>query len=505
MTSLGRLSIDACWMLTVSVLLVGACQKAPEPPAQPSVPTATSSPSADEVRAIAKDAYIFTYPLVMNYRTMYSQAIKDDAAFGKWLHLKMSTPADTDIVTPNNDTPYSYAWVDVRAEPWVLTMPKIEKERFYTSQWDDLWGYVIDNPGSVLDGNDGGNYLLASPSWQGDTAKGIKRVVRGESDILGTLTRTQAIGGEKDLLKVEQIQRSYKLQPLSEFLGKLAPAPAPAIDWPAWTEGDETTETYWKYVALMLPLVTKNPADRAMYDKLETLGLKTGELWVPSKLSPATRTALQHGIEDARAEMRKLSEGGVDGDKFFGTREKVGTNYMDRAMGVYMGIFGNVSKISVYLSTTTDANGQPFDGSRTSYTVTFPKGQLPPVDYFWSITMYKLPQRWLVENPIRRYSIGSSTPGMKTNSDGSLTIYVSAKSPGKDKESNWLPAHAGPFWTVLRAYGPGPSIRDGTYKKPDYVPTPVQLPGGAFTSPIAFVDVIQRWAKAPVRPDSGAH
>ncbi len=99
--------------------------------------------------SLARDAYVFTYPLVMNYRTMYMQAIKGDRAFGKWLHLGLSSPADTDIVTPNNDTPYSYAWVDLRAEPWVLTMPKIEKERFYTSQWDDLWGYVLDNPGSV--------------------------------------------------------------------------------------------------------------------------------------------------------------------------------------------------------------------------------------------------------------------------------------------------------------------------------------------------------------------
>ncbi len=102
-----------------------------------------------QATAIARDAYVFTYPLVMNYRTMYMQAIKGDGTFGKWLHLGLSTPADTDIVTPNNDTPYSYAWVDLRAEPWVLTMPKIEPKRFYTSQWDDYWGYVLDNPGSV--------------------------------------------------------------------------------------------------------------------------------------------------------------------------------------------------------------------------------------------------------------------------------------------------------------------------------------------------------------------
>ncbi len=122
--------------------------------------------TADEARSIAKEAYIFNYPLVMMYRTMYLQAIDPQSksysgGFGQWLHLGTSSPKDTDIVSPNNDTPYSYAWVDLRAEPWVLTMPKIEAKRFYTSQWDDLWGFVLDNPGSVEDGNDGVSVLLA--------------------------------------------------------------------------------------------------------------------------------------------------------------------------------------------------------------------------------------------------------------------------------------------------------------------------------------------------------
>ena len=162
---------------------------------------------------------MFNYPLVMNYRTMYTQAIKGDGGFGKWLHLGFFSPADTDIVTPNNDTPYSYAWVDLRAEPWVLTLPKIEPERFYTSQWDDLWGYVLDNPGSVLDGIDGFRSLLASPSWKGGLPSGIKRMIRGESGLLGTLTRTQVIGGEEDLTRVKEIQQSYKLHRLASSLG----------------------------------------------------------------------------------------------------------------------------------------------------------------------------------------------------------------------------------------------------------------------------------------------
>lgn len=146
----------------------------------------SDTPTPAQAKALARDAYVFAYPLVMNYRTMYRQAIKGDGSFGKWVHLGISSPADTDIVTPNNDTPYSWAWLDLRAEPWVLTMPKIEPERFYTSQWNDYWGYVLDNPGSVIDGNDGHSYLIASPQWKGMVPQGITRVVRGESDLLGT-------------------------------------------------------------------------------------------------------------------------------------------------------------------------------------------------------------------------------------------------------------------------------------------------------------------------------
>jgi hypothetical protein len=154
--------------------------------------------------------------------------------------------------------------VDLRTEPWVLTMPKIQKDRFYTSQWDDYWGYVLDNPGSVNDGNDGISVLLASPSWKGDLPKGVSRVIRGETDFLGTLTRTQIIGGAEDLQKVKKIQQSYKLEPLSSFAGTPAPQAAPAIAWPTWTEEDETKEAYWSYVSFLLPFVTPNADDRAM-------------------------------------------------------------------------------------------------------------------------------------------------------------------------------------------------------------------------------------------------
>ena len=428
--------------------------------------TANDKLTADQARAIAKEAYIFNYSLVMMYRTMYIQAIdsKSDSyrgGFGTWLHLGTSSPKDTDIVSPNNDSPYSYSWVDTRAEPWVLTMPKIEANRFYTSQWDDLWGFVLDNPGSVEDGNDGVSVLLASPTWKGKLPKGVKRVVQGDSVFLGTLTRTQLFE-PKDLPNVQKIQKEYKLQPLSAYLGQPAPKAAPAIDWKPWKEGVETTDEFWDYVNFLLPFTTPNPQDKPVLDKMLKIGLGDNA----QKPSAEIKAAMHQGMQDALAELKKGETNITDPSLFFKSREDLNKDYYNRALGVMVGIFGNVKKVSVYFATADDDKGELFDGSKHNYAITFTADQIPPAKNFWSFTMYKLPQRWLVDNPINRYSIGSATPGLKTADDGSITLYFQAKSPGKDKESNWLPAPEGPFWPILRTYGPGKAILDKSWKLP---------------------------------------
>jgi hypothetical protein len=178
------------------------------------------------------------------------------------------------------------------------------------------------------------------------------------------------------------------------------------------------------------------------------------------------QAAMQQGMQDALAELKKTSEGSVDPALFFRSRKDTNKDYFNRALGVNVGIFGNVKKVSVYFSVPKDGKGELFDGSKHNYAITFAADQIPPTKYFWSWTMYKMPQRWLVDNPINRYAIGSATPGLKKGKDGSITIYFQAKSPGKDKESNWLPAPEGPFWIVLRTYGPGKLIMDKSWKVP---------------------------------------
>jgi hypothetical protein len=171
------------------------------------------------------------------------------------------------------------------------------------------------------------------------------------------------------------------------------------------------------------------------------------------------------------AELKKGSTTFKDPSLFFRSRKDGGTDYYNRALGVFVGLFGNTKDVSVYFAIPKDSKGELLDASKNNYSITFTADQIPPAKNFWSVTMYKLPQRLLVDNTLNRYSIGSATPGFKTAKDGSITIYFQTKSPGKDKESNWLPTPDGPFWPVLRTYGPGKAIQDGTWKVPPVTPS----------------------------------
>lgn len=437
--------------------------------------SATSVINKELVQA-AEDAYIFSYPMVMMYRSMYLQALKPETGvgLGNWLHLGLSSPSDTTIVTPNYDTPYSYAWVDLRTEPYVLTMPKVEENRFYTSQWDDMFGYVLDNAGSVNDGNNGVNVLLAAPDYKGDLPQGITKIITGDSYILGSLTRTQLID-TKDLPNVKKVQQEYKLQPLSKFMGKEAPKAAPKIDWIKWEESAEQKESFWKFAGFISQFVVKHPEDKSQWDNLAKFGFEQGKDWDISKLDEIHKKALLDGQKKALTYLQQKITKNIDPKKFFNPREgmkHIGDEdqYEQRALGVMGGIFGNTKDISVYYSINKDINKNAPDASKSKYTLTFKKGELPNVKNFWSITMYRLPQRWLAPNEIERYSIGSSSPDMKTNADGSLTIYIQYDKPETNKIGNWLPSPNGQFWMVLRCYGPDKTIIEDTWPLPQLAP-----------------------------------
>lgn len=432
-----------------------------------------------EVRAIAKEAYIYGYPMVDSYRILYASAVdRNNPGFkAPWNELantpRVYTPEDRVVQTPNSDTPYSNASLDLRAEPMVLTVPAIEKRRYFSVQLIDLYTFNFAYIGSRTTGNDGGSFLVAGPGWKGAKPQGIKGVIRSETELVLAVYRTQLLNAA-DLDNVKKIQDRYKVQPLSQFLGKPAPPPAPTISFPKplTAEQEVNSPEFFSILNFVLQFCPANPSEKALFGRFAKLDIGAGKSFDVAKFSPEQRKALSEGMADAwRAfdELKKaeLDTGRVTSGDIFGTRAHLKNNYLYRMAAAKLGIYGNSKEEAMYPMYAIDAAGQPLDGSKHRYTVRFPKGQLPPVNAFWSLTMYELPTSLLVANPLNRYLINSPMlPELKRDPDGGLTLYLQHDSPGQDKESNWLPAPNGPFMAAMRLYWPNDAALKGTWKQP---------------------------------------
>jgi hypothetical protein len=430
--------------------------------------------SPAEARAIAKEAWLYAYAPLQGYQTLWNQTQNKAfpgyvGGFNQFRHYARSaTPADTDIVTPNNDTPYSWAWLDLRAEPIVLTLPAVPAPRYYVNQWFDLYTHNFAYTGVRSTGRQAGTYLLAGPRWNGTVPKSITGVFRAETDFVGTLTRTQ-LNGPADIPALQALQAQYTLTPLSRFTGTAAPAAAPAVAWPVWDANKAEGIGFISYLNALLPFMPTVPSERQMMVRFARIGIGPEVPFDPAKLDPSIRAAMEDGVASAAQELKAKALTQTSSQGFFGTRQELGPDYLTfRAMGAMLGIYGNSSEEAFYASQQTGPDGKVLDG-RKRWVMRFEPSQLPPVTEFWSITMYKLPERLLVENPLNRYSIGDRTPGLKLGADGSLEIYIQNENPGPDKASNWLPAQAGPFFFVARLYGPKNSVLKGTWKLPQLI------------------------------------
>jgi|1048.fasta_scaffold04174_2 hypothetical protein len=430
--------------------------------------------SPAEARAIAKEAWLYAYAPLQGYQTLWNQTQNKAfpgyvGGFNQFRHYARSaTPADTDIVTPNNDTPYSWAWLDLRAEPIVLTLPAVPAPRYYVNQWFDLYTHNFAYTGVRSTGRQAGTYLLAGPRWNGTVPKSITGVFRAETDFVGTLTRTQ-LNGPADIPALQALQAQYTLTPLSRFTGTAAPAAAPAVAWPVWDANKAEGIGFISYLNALLPFMPTVPSERQMMVRFARIGIGPGVPFDPAQLDPSIRAAMEDGVASAAQELKAKALTQTSSQGFFGTRQELGPDYLTfRAMGAMLGIYGNSSEEAFYASQQTGPDGKVLEG-RKRWVMRFEPSQLPPVTEFWSITMYKLPERLLVENPLNRYSIGDRTPGLKLGGDGSLEIYIQNENPGPDKASNWLPAPAGPFFFVARLYGPKSSVLKGTWKLPQLI------------------------------------
>ena len=435
----------------------------------------TLSPA--EARSIAKEAYIYGFPMVDGYRIQYAYFVdRSNPEFkAPWNQIRniarVYTPEDKAVQTPNSDTPYSMVGFDLRAEPAVITVPVIEKNRYFSAQLIDLYTFNFDYIGSRTTGNNGGSFLVAGPGWKGTQPPGIKKVFRSETEFAFAIFRTQLFN-PGDLDNVTKVQAGYKVQPLSEFLGKPAPPAASTVDFikPLTPDQQRTSLEFFNILNFVLQFCPTNPSETDLMAQFGKLNIGAGKNFDVNALSPEMKKAVEGGMADAWqafAELKKqLDEGKVTAGDAFGTREYLKNNYLYRMAGAVLGIYGNSKQEAMYPAYPVDASGQKLDGANR-YTLHFAAGQLPPVNAFWSLTMYELPSSLLVANPLNRYLINSPMlPDLKRDPDGGLTLYIQHDSPGKEKESNWLPAPTGPFIMFLRLYWPKAAALDGTWKQP---------------------------------------
>jgi hypothetical protein len=474
-------------MITKRALLRSAALTAIAATTAKSIPVRAQA-SADRpgffaAKDIAEAGFIYGLPIVMNYAVMYEYAV--DRSSGQFKapfnqinnEARVFTYKDTAVITPNSDTPYSIAWLDLRAEPIVLSVPAVEKTRYFSAMLCDgntfNYGYI----GSRATGSDAGDYLVVGPNWQGVTPPGIKKVFQSSTQFSAVAYRTQLFNAA-DMPNVEKVQAGYKVQTLSAYLKQPAPPAAPAIDFPK-IDKELVKTNFFEYLDFALKFAPPGPEERVIREALARIGVGPGKTMDFKNLPLEQKLEIGLGMKEGEAKVEKYLADGqkdINGWKvgsLFGDRLFYSGDWLKRAAAAKGGIYGNDAVEAVYPMTKTLANGEVLDGSKHKYALTFSAGKLPPVEAFWSVTMYDGKSQLLIENPINRYLINAPMlPSLTKNADGSLTLYIQKDSPGADKEANWLPAPNGPIYLVMRLYWPKtaqPSILpagEGTWQPP---------------------------------------
>ena len=434
-----------------------------------------TGPGVFEVKDISESAYIYAFPMIGNYKALNAFFVDEKSGqykggFNQVINsANVFTPADTAVITPNSDTPYSFVSLDLRSEPVVLCVPEVEKGRYYSVQLVDMYTFNVGYIGSRATGNGAGCYLIAGPGWKGTPPAGVAKVFPLETDFGSAIYRTQLLS-PADLDNVKKVQAGYKAQTLSQFLGQPAPVAAPAPKWPPFKESAFKTDAF-TYLNFLLQYCPTVPQEVVLRQRFAEIDIGAGKPFDFEKLPLEDKLAVGAGIKEGFEKIER--ERATLGDKVNGwrmtsgpgDRAAYGGDYLKRAAVALAGIYANDRVEAMYPLAYEDDKGDKLDAGKHRYTITFAAGQLPPVNAFWSVTMYDGKTQLLVANPINRYLINSPMlPQLKKNRDGSLTLYVQKESPGKDKEANWLPAPNGEFYLAMRLYWPKKEALAGDWK-----------------------------------------
>jgi len=435
----------------------------------------------DELRDIARDAYVFGLPLV--YTTLQADVMtnvarpeRGRAPFNQFDHHREFPDAKNNkIVGMNLDTLYSFANLDLTAEPVVLVVPPMAGKRWWIMQIIDAWNDVPAAPGSRTHGDKGGTFAIVGPNFNGKLPAGLEQV-RCDTSIcmLGGRFFTS---GPNDYTAVHRIQDQCRLIPLSQWKGadtRYAPpaeaAVKPGVDAKTPVPVQVFKLSAEQYFGRLCELMVNNPpraADAPIMTRLTKLGIEPGATFKMNAFDATARKAIEEGVtagqQAIRDEESKMGEM-INGWQVARDLGRYGTKYAYRAAWTFFAVGGNVVEDAIYPFGLVDADGKRFDGSK-KYVLRFAKDQIPPVEAFWSLTLYDN-DSYLVDNPLNRYALGDRS-NCKLDADGSLTLYIQYESPGADKESNWLPApREGPFKLALRLYIPKKKVADGTWKPP---------------------------------------
>jgi hypothetical protein len=439
------------------------------------------APGTEQAVADAVDAYVYGYPLVTMdmTRRQFTNVATPDAAHapvGQMLKLRTYPAVDNHAVTaPNADTLYTTAWMDVSQEPMVLSVPDMG-DRYFLLPMLSGWTDVFQVPGKRTTGGKAATYVITGPGWSGTLPPAVTEY-KSPTGMVWLLGRIYCTGTPEDYAKVHALQDKFTLVPLSSY-GKPYTPPAGTVD-PNFDmkkgirdQVDAlSVEEYFNYLAKLMKTNPPAAADAAMVEKMKAIGIEPGKDFDPSKLGAFDRELIKGVPKLAQIKIMEYFKKAADpvNGWMYLTKDigVYGTNYIQRALVTAIGLGANRPQDAIYPTSQKDADGHEYDGASKKYVVHIDKGQMPPVNGFWSITMYDK-DYFFVPNPLNRYTL-SARNKFNMNPDGSVDLYLQADSPGKTKEANWLPAPKAQFIPMMRLYWPKetpPSIIDGTWKPP---------------------------------------
>lgn len=465
-------SAKSVFVLSTFLLLLVGCQQGPANKAQ--------TPGVEQAVSDAIDVYTYGYPLVtmdMTRKVMTNVATPQAsrAPVGQLIKLRNYPAVDDHAVTaPNADTLYTTVWLDVSKEPWVFSIPDMG-DRYYLMPMLDGWTNVFQVPGARTTGGKAQKYAITGPGWSGTLPAGVTEY-KAPTGLVWILGRIYCTGTPEDYAKVHALQDKFSVVPLSYYGKAYTPVPSEvdnALDTKTPTRDQVDAldvNSYFNYLARLMKTNPPSAADAPMLPKMAKIGLVPGQDFDPSKLGAFDKEAIKAVPRLAQLKIMEYFKKAVvpvNGWAYLTKNIGIyGTDYIQRALVTAIGLGANRPQDAIYPTAEKDADGNTYDGNK-HYVMHFDKGQFPPVNGFWSLTMYDA-SYFFVPNPLNRYTLSSRNKFI-ANPDGSVDLYLQADSPGKAKEANWLPAPKAKFIPMLRLYWPKdtpPSIIDGTWKPP---------------------------------------